>query len=357
MVDMKDFWEWAKEHRPILDFADFEPFSLGEEPDWVEEKRLQDQNTRNILINKRSLWTPREQQKLKAMVDKGEYTRDEIAEELRRPPSSVERQCKILGLQLRPKTKDKEIWTTQELDELGHLVKELDTWAQIGAWSGRGETSCRNKALNTFGTSDIIKLRQILGNGSWPYEADIMNSPIRSRKNKPVVKTAVAGLCITLHAIIENLDSERYGQSAMCQHWSPTKGCLKHSPDCDTCVEFERIKPQYCAICGDIIISREPVTFCPKCTEGDIGGSNLALARKPGQRTRLTPRVMEILEAAIKSAVRFQDKPFEKASKILGIPMSTLRMWARNRYGTSKVGDIRAMLLSEEQEEQERKQA
>lgn len=35
VVDIDDFWKWAKKHKWLLDFSKFETNALGKEPDWV----------------------------------------------------------------------------------------------------------------------------------------------------------------------------------------------------------------------------------------------------------------------------------------------------------------------------------
>ena len=34
---------------------------------------------------------------------------------------------------------------------------------------------------------------------------------------------------------------------------------------CDSCTEFQRIRPQYCRMCGGEFLERKEQTYCPKC--------------------------------------------------------------------------------------------
>lgn len=42
VIDIEDFWKWAEKNKSLLDFSRFNKYTLGAEPDWVDEKRKAD---------------------------------------------------------------------------------------------------------------------------------------------------------------------------------------------------------------------------------------------------------------------------------------------------------------------------
>lgn len=60
-------------------------------------------------------------------------------------------------------------------------------------------------------------------------------------------------------------NTDPYWQRFMCANWDPVKGCSADCADCDSCTEFQRIRPQYCRMCGGEFLERKEQTYCPKC--------------------------------------------------------------------------------------------
>lgn len=65
----------------------------------------------------------------------------------------------------------------------------------------------------------------------------------------------------------EQLDRTEWGeffQKDMCRNFR--SACLK-TPGCDECVEFVRIEPQICKICGKTFYERKINNFCQSCRD------------------------------------------------------------------------------------------
>lgn len=61
---------------------------------------------------------------------------------------------------------------------------------------------------------------------------------------------------------------ERYWQRLSCQLWSDTKGCTAGEKNCDECVSYRRVQPQYCEGCGATFYEREQNRLCASCRAG-----------------------------------------------------------------------------------------
>ena len=48
-------------------------------------------------------------------------------------------------------------------------------------------------------------------------------------------------------------------------NWDDIGGCAAGYKDCDSCSEFRRIPPQYCARCGGTFYERKENRFCSAC--------------------------------------------------------------------------------------------
>lgn len=345
MVDLQEFWPWAKEHRNILDFADFEPFALGEEPDWVMEKRLQDQNTQNILAAKNMPWTEHDDATLLRLIGKG-YTVSEIAEELHRTASGVTHRCVKLDLKLRPVRKDSISWAEDELDELASLIRELDTWAQIGAWSGRGELSCINKARYTYGTSDIRKLRAIIGLRGWDHECK--STPIKNQKRKSGVKAQISRLCEVINTVIERNEAPKRLQCQVCEHWDLIKGCAMGETDGENCTGFLRMAPRYCTTCGALIPApRRKAIYCETCEKEQKTPPVPEIRKITGKPKRKRSKHtwdQKLFESVIRESLSAADHPYKKVADALGSSEIYVRQMAAKIYGTGKFSNIKAIL-------------
>lgn len=137
-------------------------------------------------------------------------------------------------------------WSPEEDERLRFLFKQGKmTYAEIGAELNRSEASVahRLKRINLWGNTT---------------KAD----PEKFQRMALCVRLVAA-----LRRRVNELGYEPYWQKAMCAHWDDVKGCTAGCSDCDTCTEFQRIRPQYCRRCGGEFLERMESTFCPRCRE------------------------------------------------------------------------------------------
>lgn len=127
VIEINEFWEWAKENQDILNFRYFEENSLGLEPKWVKEKRRQDRINLKKL-NKNKLWTREEETLLIAKLKSYRYTCKELAEEFNRSENSILRKISKMKIPYRPVPKNEKkineiIWTNKENEKFVRLYK------------------------------------------------------------------------------------------------------------------------------------------------------------------------------------------------------------------------------------------
>ena len=102
MVRTKQFWEWAKKHPRLLNFAEIEPLILGPEPEWVKGKRTEDEKKKQRFKNKGTAWTNEDDAKLISLCKTCAYTYPEIAEQLFRTESAIKERILELKIKYRP---------------------------------------------------------------------------------------------------------------------------------------------------------------------------------------------------------------------------------------------------------------
>lgn len=116
VIKIEDFWEWAKQHKDIIDFSQFEKNMLGAEPSWVEEKRHADIAAAQY---KKTPWTKEEDIILISMVNAYRYSYRDVSERLRRTAGAVKRRMIILGIKQRPlKAENHILWSDKEVKDL-----------------------------------------------------------------------------------------------------------------------------------------------------------------------------------------------------------------------------------------------
>lgn len=99
VVYYKDFWNWLKRHKQVVDFSKVEYGILGPEPKWMKEKRDADVYRRK---KERDPWTKQEELLLRSMVKANCYTYLDIAKRLQRTENAIKRRLEDLGLFERP---------------------------------------------------------------------------------------------------------------------------------------------------------------------------------------------------------------------------------------------------------------
>lgn len=135
VIDINEFWKWAKENQNILNFKEFEENSLGLEPEWVKEKRKEDKLNLKKL-NKGRLWTKEEENLLLAKLKSYRYTCTELAKEFNRTESAILRKISKMKIPYRPIPKNEKkineiVWTKNENEKFielynsGYSIEEI----------------------------------------------------------------------------------------------------------------------------------------------------------------------------------------------------------------------------------------
>lgn len=143
IIYLKDFWEWAEEHKHLLDFSKMEKNVLGSEPEWVKQKRAQDAKQARSYIT--DPWTDADDRKLDRLVREGTYTVDQLADIFHRTEQAVSRRIYDLCIDVRPQKNKKKQWDEEETQKLIFLRQEGYSFEQIGKEVGRSASSCRGK--------------------------------------------------------------------------------------------------------------------------------------------------------------------------------------------------------------------
>lgn len=145
-------------------------------------------------------------------------------------------------------------WTQQEDDRLIALFKRGGmTYAEIGAELGRPASGVEHR----------LQRLDVWGNGK--YIGDTRQAQRKAVKENFERLCFIIRLRDVLLARRNSMDFGQYWQKDLCQLWSDVKGCTAGCTDCDSCTEFKRIKPQYCARCGGTFFEREENRFCQPC--------------------------------------------------------------------------------------------
>lgn len=162
IVYLKDFWDWAEHNQDILDLSKLEPLSLGEEPKWVETKRLQDR-LKNIQIIE-TPWTDYEDNKLLDMLKSYRYTTKQIAQTLHRTEQAITQRINMLGIKYRPLPEDKHnTWTDEDVLLLKELLVTNSHYAIICTkLPNHSEKAIKSKVYKMFGTQDLQKVKKLL---------------------------------------------------------------------------------------------------------------------------------------------------------------------------------------------------
>lgn len=263
IVYLDEFWEWAEKNRSFIDFSKMEPFALGAEPDWVAQQRKIDYTS--FSNQRKDPWTQQEDQRLEFLLKQHKYTYAEVSRDLRRSTGAIQRRCSDLGLKDRPiRESPHNPWSGADLHLMADMIRQGCSYAMIGeACGGRSEKAVRGVVFQKYHTENADKVRSMLGDGPWGTGAP--EPTVKSEKHKAVVKKLTANLCGLLISLRNSMDFGEYWQKDMCQHWNNVRGCTMHCSDCDSCTQFQRIKPQYCRLCAGEFMDRTEQTYCPKC--------------------------------------------------------------------------------------------
>lgn len=145
-------------------------------------------------------------------------------------------------------------WTPQEDAHLVAMFRRGDmTYAEMGAELGRPASGVKHR----------IHRLDVWGTGK--YVGDVLR---QERKAKGEAFEKIALIIRLRNALLSYRNSMEFGeywQKDLCQLWNDIVGCTAGCTDCDSCTEFVRIKPQYCARCGGTFYERRENRFCQSC--------------------------------------------------------------------------------------------
>ena len=269
VVYLDEFWEWAEKHRSFIDFSKMEPLALGAEPDWVAEQRRKDFQA--FAIQRKDPWTADEDSRLKMLLKQHKYGYAELSDILRRSAGAIQRRCTDLGLKERPVRADNHSqeakWTDADFDILADGIRNGDSYMLIGQAIGKSEKAVRGKVYFTYLTESADKVRAYMGDGPWGYGAPepTVKQGFYLSRTRTEVRKNLSILDALLRKRMNDLGYDPYWQRFMCMNWDDVGGCSAGCADCDSCTEFIRIKPQYCARCGGTFFERDENRFCGPC--------------------------------------------------------------------------------------------
>lgn len=269
VIYLDEFWEWAEKHRSFLDFSKLEPLALGEEPAWVAEQRHKD--FKSNALQRKDPWTANDDSRLIEMLRQHKYGYAELTKMLNRSAGAIQRRCTDLGLKERPVRADAHgetaKWSQAMYDALADGIRNGDGYSAIGEIIGKSEKAVRGKVYTVYLTENADKVRSMLGNGKWGNGAPVPTvkqalslSSCRTETRKQL--SEIAGI---LRYQMNKLGYDPYFQRHMCLNWDDMQGCTANCADCDSCTEFKRIPPQYCARCGITFFERAENRFCKDC--------------------------------------------------------------------------------------------
>ena len=269
VVYLDEFWEWAEKNRSFLDFSRMEPLALGEEPEWVAEQRRKDYHA--FAIQRKDPWTADEDSRLAMLVKQHKYGYAQLSEILHRSAGAIQRRCCDLGLKERPLKADNHgkdaQWTQSDYDTLAEGIRHGDSYMVIGNTIGKSEKAIRGKVYFTYLTESADKVRAMMGDGPWGHgtpEATVRQGFHLSR-TRTEVRRNLSILDALLRKRMNDLGYDPYWQRFMCMNWDDVGGCAAGCAECDSCTEFVRIQPQYCARCGRTFYERMENRFCREC--------------------------------------------------------------------------------------------
>lgn len=265
VVYLEEFWEWAEQHRSFIDFSKLEPLALGKEPDWVAEQRRKDYQS--FALQRKDPWSPDEDNNLIRLLKQQKYGYAELSEILRRSEGAIVRRCRDLGLKERPVRADSHrkggSWSDEQHQILADGIHHGDSYSMIGRVIGKSEKALRGKIYFTYLTEDADKVRAMLGDGPWGHGAPepTVRQGFSLSKTRTEVRKNLSILDALLRKRMNDLGYDPYWQRFMCANWDPVKGCSADCADCDSCTEFQRIRPQYCRMCGGEFLERKEQTY------------------------------------------------------------------------------------------------
>lgn len=268
IVYLDEWWDWAEKNRDLLDFSKFEENALGLEPDWVKDKRRHDYEKSRKY--KKTPWTKVEDEKLRRLLSKGNYTYDELSKILHRTNGAIQRRICELKITERPVKADNHTrWTKNDFKRLGDLIKAGYGYDLIAEEIGKSAKACRGRVYQMYLTENLDKVRAIMGDGDFGD-----NRPDRTIRQMNVMNTEerieVRDNLTCLTAILQwrfqqQINETEWGenfQKDRCANFC--KDCL-NTEGCDSCTDFKKMEPQNCKMCGKTFWEKNSNLYCSVC--------------------------------------------------------------------------------------------
>mgnify|MGYP000919100084 CR=1 FL=1 len=273
IVYLHDFWKWAYENQAFLDFSRFKKYALGEEPDWVQQKRSRD--FQKAITYKNTPWTKQEDDRLKHLLSLQKYSYTEISKMLMRTVGAIQKRCSDLKIKERPvKADNHNLWTEQQINTLSSLIKSGYNYEAIhNQIPDKSVKAIRGFIYRFYVTESLDKVRAYICDGKFGdnipekklYQMNCMTVEERNGAKDNV--SMLAYLLLQRAREISPVAEEYkdYWQKDMCMNWSDITGCKSGQSSCDSCTSFSRIKEQYCKRCGATFLSRKESLYCDRC--------------------------------------------------------------------------------------------
>lgn len=268
IVYLEEWWEWAEKNRDLLDFSKFEENVLGEEPEWVKEKRKHDVEKATKYVT--TPWTKTEDEKLRRLVAKQKYSYDDLSKMMRRTNGAIQRRLCDLGVKDRPVKADNHIrWMEEDFRRLGELIKAGYGYELIAENIGKSSKAVRGRVYQMYLTENLDKVRQIMGDGKFGdnrperkiKQWNNMNTEERIQTREEMTRL-VAVLQWRFKEKINETEFGEFFQKDMCVSFC--KDCLS-TEGCDCCTNFKKIDPQNCKMCGKTFWEKKNNLYCPTC--------------------------------------------------------------------------------------------
>lgn len=277
VIYIDEFWKWAFYNRTFLDFSNFEKFSLGPEPKWVDEKRRWDKRQSQNYI--KTPWTKLEDERLKNALKKCKYGYNELSKMFHRTEGAIQRRICDLGIKERPiKADNHNKWSTDDYFNLSELIKQGATYEFMSDIIGRSAKAIRGKIFDMYLTERLDIVRIYIGNGKWGDgrpDIPLKYRRLMSQEEKDDVQVLLSALAGDIFAVAKmksdvSAEYSDFWQKDMCMNWNNTVGCTAYESDCDNCTSFIRIPVQYCKRCGKDFYERKSNDFCNDCRQARI---------------------------------------------------------------------------------------
>jgi hypothetical protein len=191
---------------------------------------------------------------------------------LRRTEGAIQRRLCDLGVKDRPIKADNHIrWTQDELIQLGDLIKSGYGYEMISEELGKSSKACRGRVYAMYLTENLDKAREIMGDGDFGDnrpERKIKQWNVMDTEERIEAKENLTALASILqYRFKQQVNETEWGeffQKDMCENFC--KECL-NTEGCDSCLNFKKIVPQNCKMCGKTFWEKQDNLYCASCRD------------------------------------------------------------------------------------------